>query len=112
MHERRKGEPSTRGSALRKVYRRGFVAHDADGEQAEYGEVEVEEEGEDHSRRVEVGEEIAHAAENQEAAGVSRRSEWTQEVEGVVARSGTPPLHARVERHHCDDIPDVDNPWA
>ncbi|KAF8962096.1 organic solute transporter Ostalpha-domain-containing protein [Flammula alnicola] len=118
--ERRKGEPATRGSGLRKVYRRGFVAHGGNGER-EVGEVEVEEAGgEGDSRRVDLGDEIVRTIgdedEGEEGRGeygntLRHTSEWTQEVEGVVARSGTPPLHARVQTHYSD-IPDHDNPWA
>ncbi|KAF8154489.1 organic solute transporter Ostalpha-domain-containing protein [Crassisporium funariophilum] len=108
--ERRKGETATRGSGLRKVYRRGFVAQTEDGE-AE-GEVEVEEPGEADSRRVDAGEEILHSIEDDESDGHRNRSEMTQEVEGVVARIATPPLHARVHAYEYDDNPDHDNPWA
>jgi len=118
--ERRKGEPAVRGSGLRKVYRRGFVAHGEDGEEME-GEVEVEETGDADERRVEVGEEITHAVgddeddENEGAAKPkhSQGSEWvSNQVEGVVARSGTPPLHAQVKTYQYDDLAENDNPWA
>ncbi|PPQ80136.1 hypothetical protein CVT25_001435 [Psilocybe cyanescens] len=122
--ERRKGEPATRGgSGLRRIYRRGFVAQGEDGERAE-GEVEVEEQAEDaeDARRVEVGEEIVHAIgddsgddeEVERFPRTSGHSDWVQDVqvEGVVARTGTPPLHARVEAYQYHDIPEDDNPWA
>ncbi|KAF4621605.1 hypothetical protein D9613_012574 [Agrocybe pediades] len=111
-HERRKGE-STRSTGLRKVYRRGFVTEDEDGKRAE-GEVEVElpKERNDSSRLVDVGEEVADEVESEEERKASVGAEWSQEVEGVVARSGTPPLHARIQTHHYHDIPEDDNPWA
>ncbi|KDR79314.1 hypothetical protein GALMADRAFT_208731 [Galerina marginata CBS 339.88] len=131
--ERRKGEPAMKGSGLRRVYRRGFVVHGEgdDGEEEEEGEargeVEVEEreEGRDHgARRVDVGEEIAHVVgdddddANEESGGDRTRdagSGWTSTVpveEVIVARTTTPPLHARVQTPLYDDIPDDHNPWA
>jgi len=113
-HERRKGDPA-RSTGLRKVYRRGFVAQDEDGKRAE-GEVEVElpKEKNDSSRLVDVGEEVAENVEREEhnKDRATLGAEWSQEVEGVVARSGTPPLHARIQTHHYHDIPEDDNPWA
>lgn len=121
--ERRKGEPSTRGSGLRKVYRRGFVRDEEDGEHVA-GEVEVDDaEGVDDSQRIDLGEQIADTLgdEDQEDREDDERytdtprhtSEWTHEVEveGVIARSSTPPVHARIQTTHYD-IPDDDNPWA
>ncbi|KAJ3514459.1 hypothetical protein NLJ89_g2366 [Agrocybe chaxingu] len=112
-YTRRKGEPSTRGSGLRKVYRRGFVV-DGGGGQYEEGEVEVEEPGEAGNRRVDAGEEnIAERIEEaKEPKKAGQETEWTQETEGVAARSGTPPLHARVQAYHYDDVLGSDNPWA
>ncbi|PPQ96895.1 hypothetical protein CVT26_005881 [Gymnopilus dilepis] len=122
LRERRKGEPTVRGSGLRRVYRRGFVASGDDEEEGHVeGEVEVAEThpNDDGSRRVEAGEEILHTIGDDEDEVEHQYprtfgSEWTQnvEVEGVVARSGTPPLHARIQAHQFHDIPDDDNPWA
>ncbi|KAJ4483860.1 DUF300 domain-containing protein [Lentinula aciculospora] len=109
---------------LRKVYRRGFVTRDEQGQPKERGEVEVEGQGHD---RAEAGEEIAEAIEEDEeriesaiervedndtdlkveidreiTTGVAQRD--GQDV--VIARSTTPPLYARP--HDLDD----DNPWA
>ncbi|KAF9477202.1 DUF300-domain-containing protein [Pholiota conissans] len=120
-HERRKGEPSTRGSGLRKVYRREFERGGEDGERVA-GEVEVDDAGGGYdldARRVDLGEQIADTLgdEEREDDGVDtdaaprRLSGWTHEMEGVIARSSTPPLHARIQTTHYD-IPDDDNPWA
>ncbi|PPR00678.1 hypothetical protein CVT24_000966 [Panaeolus cyanescens] len=134
--ERKKGEPSARGSGLRKVYRRGFVAHLEDGkdEPEERGEVEVQEsrleDSGDPSRRVEAGERIVHIIgdeeDNSASSGVDEdlsvhqrrqpssgtHDPWRQqEVQGVIATSGTPPLHARVQTYQYN-VPDSDNPWA
>lgn len=115
--ERRKGEPAVHGSGLRKVYRRGFVAHDEDGEETAEGEVEVEETGDADERRVNAGEEIAQSIENSEDDGGRTTpkhdtdSEWVaKDAEGVIARTTTPPLHAQVKTYHYDDHDD--NPWA
>ncbi|TFK36226.1 organic solute transporter Ostalpha-domain-containing protein [Crucibulum laeve] len=115
--DRRKGEPSVRGSGLRKVYRRGFTVRTEDGEHAE-GEVEIEEPGDDDRRRIETGEEILDAIGDESEEGQARSSEsvdsteWTREADGIVARAGTPPLHAQVKTHEHYHIPDDDNPWA
>ncbi|KII85639.1 hypothetical protein PLICRDRAFT_116239 [Plicaturopsis crispa FD-325 SS-3] len=92
--ERRKGEPAMGGSALKKVYRRGFVAGDTEGE------VEIEggipEEGES---RESLAEEPPEEMELEDNA--------VEEVDGMVARAATPPAHVRAF------IPDDDdNPWA
>ncbi|KAJ7195993.1 DUF300 domain-containing protein [Mycena rebaudengoi] len=49
MQERRKGEPAIQGSALKKVYRRGFVESDNEGHVVE-GEVEVVERSDSEER--------------------------------------------------------------
>ncbi|KAF8885393.1 organic solute transporter Ostalpha-domain-containing protein [Gymnopilus junonius] len=122
LRERKKGEPTSRGSGLRRVYRRGFVASGDDDEDDREGhtegEVEVEEtmNNDDGSRRVEAGEEILHTIgdDGEDEHPRTFGSEWTRnvEVEGVFARSGTPPLHARIQAHQYHDIPDDGNPWA
>ncbi|KAF8184782.1 DUF300 domain-containing protein [Pholiota molesta] len=80
--ERRKGEPSTRGSGLRKVYRRGFVEVDAGGGDADTLGDEDQEDREDDERYTYTP---------------RQSSEWAHEVE--------------VRTTHYD-IPDHDNPWA
>ncbi|KAJ7301772.1 DUF300 domain-containing protein [Mycena albidolilacea] len=96
--ERRKGEPQIGGSALRKVYRRGFVDED-EGE----GEVEVldEREGLRSPGRGEGddGDGEEGGREVEEFAG--------HEPEAIVARATTPPAHAR------GFVPSdsEDNPW-
>ncbi|KAJ6607715.1 organic solute transporter Ostalpha-domain-containing protein [Mycena sp. CBHHK59/15] len=107
MQERRKGEPALQGSALKKVYRRGFVESDEDGNVVE-GEVEVTEgDGEGPASppgRMERGEEVPMAI-GSDSEGEEELSE--QELEGVVARARTPPLHARFVPSDSED-----NPWA
>lgn len=109
--ERRKGEPATRSSGLRKVYRRGFVSHGEDGEFLEY----EEELGEGNSRKEDVREQIVHTIrdeENDDSRSSGSSSSQPHVVEEVIARIGTPPLHARVQAYSYSDIPDHDNPWA
>lgn len=114
--ERRKGEPAMRGPGLRKVYRRGFEAETLDGEIAR-GEVEVEDSEADR-RRVNVGERVLDKIElNGDNDLPPPREEpevWEpNNLEGVVARAQTPPLHARVSAANQPyDIPPHDNPWA
>lgn len=112
--ERRKGEPTTRSSGLRKVYRRGFVTHDEDGEFLE-DDVESEELGEGDSRRADVREQIVHTMgdeENDDSRSSGSSDSQSHAVEEVIARIATPPLHARVQAYSYSDIPDHDNPWA
>ncbi|KAJ7689328.1 organic solute transporter Ostalpha-domain-containing protein [Mycena rosella] len=116
VQERRKGEPAIGGSALRKVYRRGFVAADAEGGVVE-GEVEVVEPPEGARSppgRVERGEEVLGAIESddeeEESEGGGEEGGAVlpeQEPEGILARAGTPPAHARFVPSDSED-----NPWA
>ena len=108
VRERRKGENGTRGSGLRRVYRRGSVTQMEGGEHA-HGEVEVEETSDEAygSRRVDVGEEIVSSADDE---GKRTTIEHLTKEGEHVARVGTPPLHARISGFQYD-IPD-DNPWA
>lgn len=118
--ERRKGEPTTRGSGLRKVYRRGFV-HEGDHGEVEAGEVEVGDAGAGYdSTRLDLGERVAHTLEGDGdhghgtlygAAHSGYTAEWTHNVEGVIATSTTPPIHARLQTTPYD-ISDHENPWA
>lgn len=127
--ERRTGDPTARTSGLKKIYRRGFEAEANDGEGKVRGEVEVEEPSgrQDPRRRVEAGEEIAEIVEREgvevgeRESGESVGSPWVAQspdsrtLEGVVARAGTPPLHARVDAFGFGDIPEDNhdhNPWA
>jgi Organic solute transporter Ostalpha len=105
--ERRKGEPAVRGSALRKVYRKGFVIHDSEGHEAQ-GEVEFD------------NPETEYVPENQDKAppntdaGVKKLEEEEEVVEaaeGTIARAVTPPPHSRAVLHSYD-IHGEDNPWA
>jgi hypothetical protein len=112
--ERRKGEPPIGGSALRKVYRRGFVDEDEGS-----GEVEVldEREGLRSPGRVEVGEAALMTigsdseGEGDDGDGVEGVREVEEfaghEPEAIVARATTPPAHAR------GFVPSdsEDNPW-
>ncbi|KAE9394006.1 DUF300-domain-containing protein [Gymnopus androsaceus JB14] len=64
--EKDDGDSQHEGSALRKVYRRGFVARDEQGRPEQKGEINVEVEGEGEERaRVEAGEEIAERIEDE-----------------------------------------------
>jgi hypothetical protein len=108
MQERRKGEPAIQGSALKKVYRRGFVESDNEGHVVE-GEVEVVERSDSEERggrgRVERGEEVLGAIQSDSEEDLVELPE--QELEAVVARARTPPLHARIPPSDPED-----NPWA
>ncbi|KAG6878229.1 hypothetical protein C0993_010351 [Termitomyces sp. T159_Od127] len=107
VRERKKGEPAVRGAALRKVYKRGFVTHTVDRKRAE-GEIEVKEpRGKD---RLEAGDDLFDAIGAEDADDLGRDVDSSQvpDTEGVIARAGTPPIHARVLIHEYDD----DNPWA
>ncbi|KAI0711759.1 organic solute transporter Ostalpha-domain-containing protein [Earliella scabrosa] len=96
--ERRRGEPAVRGgSALHRVYRRGYVV-DADGRRGE-GEVEVDRTGSSPRDEREV---FGIGEDAEDALDVERRA-----VEETVARAATPPAHARI----IVDVPD-ENPWA
>ncbi|KAF8066552.1 DUF300 domain-containing protein [Lyophyllum atratum] len=105
--EKRKGEPAVRGSGLRMVYKRGFVADSGDGRRMD-GEIEVEEA--DEEDRVEAADEVLEAfgAESGDLHEESDGRQVTPDAEGVVARAETPPIHARVALHEYDDV----NPWA
>lgn len=105
VRERQKGEPATHGSALRKVYRRGFIVEDSEGEEVE-GEVEID----DHER-MEAGKDDSGETTEGAQDTFEGESEAIQELEGTIARAETPPPHARVEvKSPFDD--DVENPWA
>ncbi|KAJ8457564.1 hypothetical protein ONZ45_g18264 [Pleurotus djamor] len=119
IQERRKGEPAITGSSLKKVYRRGFAAHDEEGRKRT-GEVEVEDPTgpppDSRPSRVEAGNALWDAVDEEgEEAGRpnnhhnTSRSALQPEAEGIIARSETPPLHARV---YMDKYDVDDNPWA
>lgn len=132
--ERRTGDPTARTPGLKKIYRRGFEAEasspsDSTSKGKVRGEIEVEEpnDHQDPRRRVEAGEEIAEIVESggiepgERDGGEEVGSPWSDHeldsrpLEGVVARAGTPPLHARVDAYRFDSIPDDGhghNPWA
>lgn len=106
--ERRKGESTIRGSGLRKVYKSGFVGQSQQGVRT-YGEVEVHEP--DGERRGAAGDEILDAlgAERHESEANEDQGDpvFVGRAEGVIARAGTPPEHARVVLTGFED-----NPWA
>jgi len=110
VQERRKGEPAMGGSALKKVYRRGFVDEEEEGDVVE-GEVEVvdEREGLQSPGRMEVGEgvlaTIGSDSEEDEYDGAAEEFPG-QDREGIVARAATPPAHARFLPGDSED-----NPW-
>ena len=90
--ERRKGEPAVRGgSALHRVYRRGYVVDTPEGGR-EAGEVEVA------------------RSPQEEVFGIGDDADEILEAEDEaveVVRAETPPAHARIVL----DVPD-ENPWA
>ena len=90
--ERRKGEPAVRGgSALHRVYRRGYVVDTPEGGR-EVGEVEVA------------------RSPREEVFGIGDDADEILEAEDEaveVVRAETPPAHARIVL----DVPD-ENPWA
>ncbi|KAI0746309.1 organic solute transporter Ostalpha-domain-containing protein [Daedaleopsis nitida] len=102
--ERRKGEPAVRGgSALHRVYRRGYVVEDGQGRSQEEGEVEI---GSSPARR---GREVFGIEEGEDDADevldVERRA--VEEAAPPAVRAETPPAHARI----IVDVPE-ENPWA
>ncbi|KAI0354083.1 DUF300-domain-containing protein [Trametes cingulata] len=102
--ERRKGEPAVRGgSALHRVFRRGYVV-EADGERR-HGEVEVENAG-SPSPQVEDGQEVFGVGDDADVDEVTDLEQRAVE-EVTVARAETPPPHARI----IVDVPE-ENPWA
>ncbi|KAI0828513.1 DUF300-domain-containing protein [Trametes gibbosa] len=105
--ERRKGEPAVRGgSALHRVYRRGYVV-DADGGRR-HGEVEIERASPALTPREEDEREVFGVGEDPDL-DVDRVTDLEQGVaeETTVVRAETPPAHARI----VVDFPE-DNPWA
>ncbi|GLB40871.1 putative organic solute transporter Ostalpha [Lyophyllum shimeji] len=105
--ERRKGEPAIRGPGLRRVYKRGFVIDSEDGEKTD-GEHEGREPDEEERR--EAGYESPEETRTQrgDLHEDSDGHQATLDPEGIVARAGTPPLHARITFTEYDE----DNPWA
>ncbi|KAI0655043.1 DUF300-domain-containing protein [Cubamyces menziesii] len=105
--ERRKGEPAVRGgSALHRVYRRGYVV-EADG-QRERGEVEVEHAGSSMSPQAEEGREVFGVGDDADMdVDEVMYLEQRAVEDSVVVRAETPPAHARI----IVDVPE-DNPWA
>ncbi|OSC98871.1 DUF300-domain-containing protein [Trametes coccinea BRFM310] len=102
--ERRKGEPAVRGgSALHRVYRRGYVV-EADG-QREHGEIEVERAGSSSEPwMADGGREVFGVGEDADVDEVTDLEQRAVE-EATVVRSETPPAHARI-------IIEEENPWA
>jgi len=109
--ERRKGEPATRGSGLRKVYRRGFMTNGEDEELVE-AEAEVEELRGGDSRRVDLRGQIVHTIGDEENDDSASNDSSNSQPHGVIARTSTPPPHARLQAYNYNDIPDHDNPWV
>jgi hypothetical protein len=107
--ERRKGEPPIGGSALKKVYRRGFVTEDDEGDAVE-GEVDVvdEREGIRSPGRMEKGEEalMTIGSDSEDSDGENAGELPELEGEGIIARAATPPAHARLLPSDSED-----NPW-
>ncbi|KAF8876937.1 organic solute transporter Ostalpha-domain-containing protein [Infundibulicybe gibba] len=87
MQDRRKGEPAITGSSLKKVYKRGFVPNHDNNEPED-------------EAMPRAGEDKTDSLEDEVADGASE--------DGIIARAGTPPPHARVA---YDLLPD-DNPWG
>ncbi|KAI0794929.1 organic solute transporter Ostalpha-domain-containing protein [Abortiporus biennis] len=101
--ERRKGEPAVHAApGLRKVYRRGYVVDDEEGNRSE-GEVEVETP-------------VIQRSVDNFAAGDDVDTVLEAEAEAVgeaatIARAETPPAHARITVDQYS-IGSEDNPWA
>lgn len=110
MKDRKKGEPAVRhGTNLRKVYRRGFVAHEDDGTRDE-GELEVEQPEEHVSgERVDAAEDILDAIGDEGGEHLHTFSP-SPPKESIVARVESPPVDAFVRLDRYDD--DNSNPWA
>ncbi len=101
--ERRKGEPAVRGgSALHRVYRRGYAV-DTDGRREE-GEVEIE--SPSSPRRREREREVFGIGEDREEV-LDFEQRAVEDATTIIARAETPPAHARI----IVDVPD-ENPWA
>ena len=93
-HERRRGEPP----GLRKVYRRGYVAEDRDGQR--YGGVEAEARNEETTPFA-VGDDVDAILETED----------TVTGDMTATRAETPPVHARIIVDSYDDLHEA-NPWA
>lgn len=107
--DRKRGDPVSKGSGLRNVYRQGFVTHDSQGRRTE-GEVEVDDsDTRGSAARMDIGEKVLVAVGDEgEDAPTSSRTQPSTDIETeVVARAETPPLHARGY-----NALDHDNPWA
>lgn len=104
--ERRKGEPTVRGSGLRKIYKREFTGQ-AERSARTYGEIEVQEP--DGEQQADVEQEIM-GAEGEESDGEEDpgSSVLVARTEGTIAIAGTPPVHARLVVSGYDE----DNPWV
>ncbi|KAI0635372.1 DUF300-domain-containing protein [Trametes polyzona] len=104
--ERRKGEPAVRGgSALHRVYRRGYEVEE-NGERRR-GEVEVERAGGLSGAQDGGEQEVFGVGEDADVDEVTDLEERAAEQAATVVRSETPPAHARI----IIDVPE-DNPWA
>ena len=99
-YERRKGEPAVRGTALHKVYRRGYVVED--GREQQEGEVEVAPPPEDQQHVFDVGDDVDDVMEEEEEAI----------AKATVARAETPPPYARPAAVYSPELLDDENPWA
>lgn len=120
MNERRRGEPAVRGSGLRKVYRRRYLA--ASGVEVEEDVEDEEYEDHDNSPGVqrEWGRESKQELEEEdESRGPKDREGEVErlEEEATVARASVPPPHARLDvggrgLGGALDRWDEENPWA
>lgn len=120
MNERRRGEPAVRGSGLRKVYRRRYLA--ASGVEVEEDAEDEEYEDHDNSPGVqrEWGRESKQELEEEdESRGPKDREGEVErlEEEATVARASVPPPHARLDvggrgLGGALDRWDEENPWA
>jgi hypothetical protein len=122
-HERRKGEPAVRQTGLRKIYKRGYVVEDEEGEEKQ-AEVRVEREENVEGVSPTEKTKVTIWGQNGSSEDVngddgSPSSPWIEEAEVTIAQSTTPPPHATLEvdqhAYHSPRLPppnDDFNPWA
>jgi len=106
--ERRTSDPAIRTlntGGLRRVYRRGYVAKDVEGQDQGKGEVEVDNEpvGE-VAQQVEGGVEVVAGGDGEERLLVA------EDRDEMVVQAESPPAHARALLDSA--LKDEDNPWA
>lgn len=99
---------------LRKVYRRGYVSKDPEGQDAGRGEIEIKDEPESSSQgREDTANEIEGVEGDVEviiAEDGEERLVVVEDEDDMVLKADSPPAHARALLD--ESLRDEDNPWA